>query len=112
MKVMGVIGALVAKVSVNFVYLLIVWPIFIRKVALIEYRDYYWGCYCRPILAASLGSIPIAIAVTTININSWPIIIGVGLPGGIILSLSVYFIGIDREKRQEIWTRIGEVKGT
>jgi O-antigen/teichoic acid export membrane protein len=109
---MGVLGVLVARLAVSSVYLLIAAPLIMRKVALIEYRDYYWGCYCRPFLAAALGAIPLAIMVMNVKIDSWLTLVGVGFPGCVLMCVTIYFIGIDREKRREIMSRVRDVSGT
>lgn len=107
----GVLGPIVARILVSGAYLLVGVPLFFRRAALVELRDYYVGCYLRPLVSAALGAIPLAIAVTYIQLDSWLALIGIGAPGVAIMAFVIYFVGIDRVKRMEIRTRASEISG-
>jgi len=108
---MGVLGPIVARIVVTGVYLLLAAPWFMRRVALIGVRAYYWGCYARPLLAAAIGAIPLAVVVSLIAVDTWLLFVFLGLPGMAMIIATAFFLGLGSEHRAEVMLRARQVRG-
>jgi O-antigen/teichoic acid export membrane protein len=108
---MGIVGPLVAQVGVSAVYLLIAVPLCMHKASLITHRVYFWACYGRPLFAAVLGAIPLAITVRLVSIETWPVLIAVIGGGGGVMAGVMYFVGFPQSIRGEILVRVKDIRG-
>ena len=108
---MGIMGPLVAQVGVSAVYLLIAVPLLMHKASLITHRTYFWACYGRPLFAAVLGAIPLAITVRLVSIETWPVLIAAIGGGGGVMAGVMYFVGFPQSIRGEILVRVKDIRG-
>ena len=107
---LGILGPIVARIVVSSAYLFIAVPWFMRHVALVGVRDYYWRCYARPFLSASIGALPLIVILSFIRIDTWPLFITIGIPGIAVIFLSAFFLGLSAHHRNEVMQRIHQMR--